>query len=1384
MNRHSDMADGVTPKNIALGHSAHIRMMDGFWLADAQGRLLEVNENCCLMSGFSEAELLDMGVDELYAEVMGCDVAGLLDRALAKGADCFEARHRLKDGSTIDVEVSVQYRNSDGGRFFSFQRDITEAKRSEELLGLFKGSVQESSDAIGMSTPEGRHFYQNEAYSNMFGEIGELGENPPASVYVDEKVGKEVFNTIMAGGRWAGEVEMYAKDRSILTILLRAYANKGADGRIIGLVGIHTDITERRRAEDALRDREAFIQTVMDNLPIGIAVNSVDPSVSFQYMNDNFPKYYRTTRQALASPDAFWDAVYEDPGFRAQIKSRVLEDCCSGDPQRMHWIDVPIAREGKETSYVEVQNTPIPGKGLMVSTVWDVTGRKKAETEREQFFKFFQTSADLMVIADRNGAFVQVNPACSATLGYCEAELMSKSFIEFIHPDDRQATLAEIAEQQQRGTTLNFENRYLCKDGSVRWLSWGATYVEEERVTYATARDVTEIRYIEQTLRNKQELLQKIYDTIPVMITIHNPNLNEFSVNKEFERLIGYSNEEIENIDLLEACYPDPAVRKRAVEFMSSLKAEWADFPIRTKSGNDVETTWTNIYLLDDTHIGIGVDITGRKHAEEAIKRANMFLAAQLKFNDALLGSLPIPVFFKDVQGRYLGCNHAFTDLIGVSREEIAGKTVYQLWPSEQSRVFHEQDMRLLANPSHQHYDYSVTDKTGRKLSVIFEKDVFYDEQGEIAGIVGSFLDITARKDAEEKIRQSEEKFSTAFRMSPDSINISRLDDGMYLEINEGFTAIMGYSSEETIGKTARALNIWVDPSDRARLVSELKERGVVLNAEAQFRRKDGSILTGYLSSRVIAMEGVPCVLSITRDISDRKRAEEYLRESEKNLRTLLDSMPAGVWWFDKDGNIEYLNRCFVDQFGYALEDIPTLNDWFQRAYPDSEYRDPYITARNAAIACAQSAGSAVLPREAKITCKDGTLRHMIINTQFTQGRTIEIFTDITEREHYHDQLQKVDKLESLGVLAGGIAHDFNNILTGIIGNISFARTMLEESHKSATVLLNAEKAANRAADLAHQLLTFAKGGQPIKKVVTVRHILEDSTSFVLSGSNVSCAIELPGDLPAVEVDEGQISQVVNNLIINASQAMPGGGTITVRGERVKVDDSNTMSLSQGDYIRITVTDTGCGMAEEVQKKIFDPYFTTKVGGSGLGLASAHSIIIKHGGYIGERSVIGKGTCFELLLPASDRQVVHDDTGASSVLVNAQNSSSVLVMDDEESIRDLVSVMLESLGYLVHSCADGEEAIARYRAASAAGAPYSAVIMDLTIPGGMGGREAAQYILAFDPDARLIVSSGYSTDPIMSEFADYGFCATLLKPYTMRDISKTASAVLSTRPIK
>jgi two-component system, cell cycle sensor histidine kinase and response regulator CckA len=660
----------------------------------------------------------------------------------------------------------------------------------------------------------------------------------------------------------------------------------------------------------------------------------------------------------------------------------------------------------------------------------------------------------------------------------------------------------------------------------------------------------------------------------------------------------------------------------------------------------------------------------------------------------------------------------------------------------------------------------------GRGMVVSRGKD------GEPLRMIGTHTDITDRKQIEEKLRLSEKKFSTAFRVSPDAINLTRLQDGTYLEINEGFSAITGYRAEEVIGRSALDLNIWGDPADRARLVRGLQEHGVVNNLEATFRRKDGSTLTGIMSARMIEVEGELSLLSITRDISERKQAEEYLRESEKNLRILMDSMPVGVWWFDNAGNIEYLNACFIEQFAYTLQDIPTASAWLVRAYPDREYRDAYLLARNCAVAQACLSGTTVPPRESKITCKDGTQRHVIINTRFALGRTVEIFTDITEREQFLHQFQKVEKLESLGVLAGGIAHDFNNILTGIMGNISFARSFLDENHKAAGLLVNAEQAASRAADLAHQLLTFAKGGQPVKKTVSVWHLLKESSSFVLHGSNVSSDIQIPEDLPDLEVDEGQISQVINNIIINATQAMPGGGTIVVRAGSVAIEASNVRGLSPGAYVRLEVTDTGCGISEEDQKRIFDPYFTTKSGGSGLGLASVHSIVTRHGGYIGVSSVVGIGTSFELLLPASASKVTHEVSVPVPVAFGSSHDFSVLVMDDEEMIRGMTTDMIETLGYRVQSCSDGAEAIALYQAAREAGTPFSAVIMDLTIPGGMGGMEAARQIKAVDGAARLIVSSGYSTDPIMAEFGSFGFCATLMKPYTLAEIMRTLSSVL------
>lgn len=517
-------------------------------------------------------------------------------------------------------------------------------------------------------------------------------------------------------------------------------------------------------------------------------------------------------------------------------------------------------------------------------------------------------------------------------------------------------------------------------------------------------------------------------------------------------------------------------------------------------------------------------------------------------------------------------------------------------------------------------------------------------------------------------------------------------------------------------------------------------------------------------------------IVDMTRSLAEarkdqvRRTAEKVLQESEKTLKAFIDVMPVGVKWTDSNGIIRHFNSCFIEWFGYDADDIPTLDEWLLRAYPDPVKRDNFLTSRKAALAAASSNGAPIQPSESIIACRDGSERHVIINTQLARNMRLDIFTDITERESLQNRLLNAQRLESLGVLAGGIAHDFNNILTGIMGNISLARMVQVTPEKMSKLLDNAEKATLRATELATQLLTFAKGGTPVKKAVSIRKIVNESISLVLRGTNVKGVLELPWCLHDIEADEGQVSQVFNNIVINAVQAMPGGGKIVVQGRNVLLEIDNGFMLPPGEYVELSFADEGCGMPEDVLKKIFDPYFTTKSGGIGLGLASVHSIIKRHGGHIEARSRVGEGTTFTLFLQSTDKTSSGSGACDRDEPGNVLAGGSVLVMDDEEIIRELASEMLGHLGYEVVTCSRGEEAIRKYRMAQESSKPFSFVIMDLTIPGGMGGRESAKNILEFDPRARLIASSGYSNDPIMADFRDYGFRGSIAKPYTLDEL--------------
>ena len=397
--------------------------------------------------------------------------------------------------------------------------------------------------------------------------------------------------------------------------------------------------------------------------------------------------------------------------------------------------------------------------------------------------------------------------------------------------------------------------------------------------------------------------------------------------------------------------------------------------------------------------------------------------------------------------------------------------------------------------------------------------------------------------------------------------------------------------------------------------------------------------------------------------------------------------------------------------------------------------------------------------------------------------KMIGLFQDITEKKRMEEEMLKSEKMESIGVLAGGIAHDFNNILTGIIGNIGLAKFRSKNDKKLQDHLIAAEKSVMRATKLTQQLLTFAKGGKPLKEVVSIKEVITESSQFTVRGSNCRCKIDIGKNVYMVNADAGQIGQVMNNLVINAKHSMPEGGTINVIAKNFKIQENSEIPLPKGDYVQIIVEDHGIGISSEHIARIFEPYFTTKQKGSGLGLAAVYSIIKNHNGHIsvqsppyGETGKKENGTAFYIYLPASNEHVI---TEAEAEEVMTKKTGKILVMDDDKVIQSSLESILQHDGHDVSFVGDGLEAVSMYEKAMKSKKPFDVVILDLTVPAGMGGKDALKLIKDMDPEVNAIASSGYSDDDTIAENKRLGFNDFLGKPYTIDKLSNMIARALN-----
>jgi two-component system, cell cycle sensor histidine kinase and response regulator CckA len=705
-------------------------------------------------------------------------------------------------------------------------------------------------------------------------------------------------------------------------------------------------------------------------------------------------------------------------------------------------------------------------------------------------------------------------------------------------------------------------------------------------------------------------------------------------------------------------------------------------------------------------------------------------------------------------------------------------------------RIIHEEDRKRYFQaweyPDGQgsqevHVEFRILDRTGVGIWVqehaVRSRSDLHDEC-ECQGVFVRSFELSSLRS---ELRRWDRELQTLTENLPDWV--MRLDGRLHiLYLNRAWPGQTSIPPEHYLGKTIDDFGF---PTEVSRVLTE-KLTAVFVDFspstfEISYPRNQE---TAFYEFRLVPEEhgagGTATILLICRDMTDVRVSQLAFRESEEKFRQLAETVDSVFWIWDGDlQQMVYVSPAYERLWGgdpQKLKDNPFA--WLSLVVPEDRGRVDNLFLRRL--------DRKSLDIEYRILSKAGEVRWIhnqtfpLRETAAEARRIIGIAQDVTERKRWEEERLRSAKLESLGLLAGGLAHDFNNLLTAILGQVSLAKFGMDPANPLFPRLTEAENASLRAQEIAKQLLTFSKGASPVKKVIDLRDLIQENVRLVLAGSNVRPVFDLPDNLAPVNVDAGQISQVIHNLVINARQAMKEGGDCLVRAYNFTTDSLGDMELDGWDYenergVRVDITDRGTGIPHEHLAKIFDPYFTTKSTGSGLGLATSYSIIRNHGGALCVTSEVNKGSTFSFLLPAVLA------TGVSSTPPDSElkkGEGEILIMDDETQIRRVLGEMVETCGYRCQMAKDGQEALQLFAEAQKRGAPFSAVILDLTVPGGIGGKEVIEELLRLDPQVKAIVVSGYSNDPVLAHFQKYGFVGRVAKPFNLLEISVALSSAL------
>lgn len=996
----------------------------------------------------------------------------------------------------------------------------------------------------------------------------------------------------------------------------------------------------------------------------------------------------------------------------------------------------------------------------------------------------FDNATTGMLLVGLDAKLISVNPAFARMLGYSAEQLQANNFLSVTHPDDvamSRATMQALLDGKQKA--CRFEKRYLHRNGHVVWADVNTVLMRDKRGDpshlLTNVQDITNQKLAEQALLESETNYRTLVMGLPDIVMRFDREGRHLFVSDNVHRVTELRPQQFIGKTHAELGFPkDQCVMwEKAIQGVFNERSPFErEFDFAGNAGKIV-FNWRLVPELDSqgnvaSVLSICRDVTAQRQIESDYRLLFREMLDGIAVHEIICDNQGTPIDY-----RFLAVNPAFERMTGLKADALVGRTVRDAMPgTENYWIERYGNVALSGEPA---YFESYASDLGKH----FQVTAFRPAPGQFVCI---FVDITERSRAAEQLRASEAKFSEAFHLSPIGLSIAGLQDDRYVEVNEAFTTIFGYTREEAIGRTSVMLGIWPDPA-RPKFIEKLLTGEPVRNREFHVRHKSGAILTIVGSHAVVDVNGKPCILSTFYDVTDQRHAEAAAKESNERLSFALKKSRTGGWVLNLEDHSALCTPEYDQIFGYTSQ----VSNWTYERFLDSviEEDQRHVDHSFQEAIAAHSDWNF----ECRIRRRDGEIRWIWGAGGPEAGeagqtcRFAGILQDITrhklaqeEKSQLEAQLQQAQKLESVGRLAGGVAHDFNNMLGVILGNVDLAIVQVEESEPIYADLIEVRTAAERSAALTEQLLAFARRQPVAPRVLNLNKAVTSMMKMLrrLIGEDVVLKWHPAADLWQVKVDPSQIDQILTNLCVNARDAIVDTGTITIETDNQIVNGTDCAelgALAPGEYVRVTMSDTGCGMDEQTLSHVFEPFFTTKAvgAGTGLGLSMVYGAVAQNNGFVGISSVQGQGTTLSIYLP---RYIGCTDV-AQQTGIQVQTPSgneTILVVEDEPAMLKAVKRLLEHQGYKVLATRTPSEAL--LAAKEHAGA-IQLLLTDVILPE-MNGRDLSDQLLPLSPGTKRLFMSGYTSNVIARHGVLDAGVDFIQKPFTSEDLTLKIREIL------